>query len=101
MANTGKPYMSAILEINPSAQCSLRNNDIDSIEWTNGTTPIPVADIEAKVTEMQTRDAHIRPRQKAYPSITDQLDMQYHDKVDGTTTWEDAIQAIKDANPKP
>jgi hypothetical protein len=36
-----------------------------------------------------------------YPSISDQLDMQYHDKVDGTTTWEDAVQAVKDANPKP
>jgi|TARA_Y100000294_G_scaffold172464_1_gene187247 hypothetical protein len=36
-----------------------------------------------------------------YPTIADQLDMQYHDKVDGTTTWEDAIQAVKDKYPKP
>ena len=40
-------------------------------------------------------------RAKEYPSIEDQLDMQYHDKKDGTTTWEDAVQAVKDANPKP
>jgi len=40
-------------------------------------------------------------RIKRYPSWQDQMDMQYHDKVDGTTTWEDAVQAVKDAHPKP
>jgi len=38
-------------------------------------------------------------RQNAYPSIADQLDMQYWDSVNGTTTWADAIQAVKDAHP--
>ena len=41
-----------------------------------------------------------RNRKAAYPTMEDQLDMQYHDQVDGTTTWKDAIQAVKDANPK-
>ena len=40
-------------------------------------------------------------RQAAYPSWEDQLDMQYHDLVDGTTTWEDAIAKVKEDNPKP
>ena len=40
-------------------------------------------------------------RQSAYPSWQDQLDMQYHDAVDGTTTWEDAIAKLKEDNPKP
>jgi hypothetical protein len=40
-------------------------------------------------------------RAQEYPDIKEQLDMQYHDAVDGTTTWKDAIQAIKDAHPKP
>ena len=40
-------------------------------------------------------------RQAAYPSWQDQLDMQYHDAVDGTTTWKDAIAKIKEDNPKP
>lgn len=39
-------------------------------------------------------------RMKEYPSISDQLDMIYWDKVNGTTTWKDAIQAVKDAYPK-
>jgi hypothetical protein len=40
-------------------------------------------------------------RIKRYPTWQDQLDMQYHDLVDGTTTWKDAVKAIKDAHPKP
>ena len=40
-------------------------------------------------------------RVAAYPSIGDQLDMQYWDAVDGTTTWEDAIAKVKEDNPKP
>ena len=36
-----------------------------------------------------------------YPKIEDQLDMIYHDQVDGTNTFKDAIQAVKDAYPKP
>ena len=37
----------------------------------------------------------------AYPSTGDQFDMQYHDSVDGTTTWADAIAKVKADNPKP
>lgn len=39
-------------------------------------------------------------RAAEYPSREDQFDMQYHDQVDGTTTWKDTIQAIKDRYPK-
>ena len=44
---------------------------------------------------------YIDARLDAYPSIGDQLDMQYHDAVDGTTTWKDAIAKVKSDNPKP
>lgn len=40
-------------------------------------------------------------RSTAYPSIQEQLDMQYWDSVNGTTTWKDAIAAVKTENPKP
>jgi hypothetical protein len=40
-------------------------------------------------------------RVEAYPSIGDQLDMQYHDIVNGTTTWADAIAAVKTKYAKP
>ena len=39
-------------------------------------------------------------RKNDYPSWQDQLDMQYHDKKNGTTTWEDTLQTIKEKYPK-
>jgi len=36
-----------------------------------------------------------------YASEADQLDQQYHDAVNSTTTWKDAIAAVKAAHPKP
>ena len=38
---------------------------------------------------------------RIYPPVKEQLDMQFHDLVNGTTTWQDAIQAVKDTHPKP
>ena len=40
-------------------------------------------------------------RQSAYASIQDQLDMQYWDNVNSTTTWKDHIAQVKSDNPKP
>ena len=42
-----------------------------------------------------------RKRAVEYPLIGDQLDMQYHDLVDSTTTWADTIAAVKSKYPKP
>ena len=36
-----------------------------------------------------------------YASIQEQLDMQYWDAVNGTTTWKDHIAAVKAKYPKP
>jgi hypothetical protein len=41
-----------------------------------------------------------RDRKKEYPAMADQLDMQYWDQVNGTTTWKDAISKVKTDNPK-
>ena len=93
----------AILKINPNAEVSVSGNDINTIVWENGTTPISKADIEAKMVEVQADyDAkqYQRDRATAYPTIQEQLDMQYWDKVNGTTNWEDAIAKVKSDNPK-
>ena len=39
----------AILKINPSAEVSVSGEDINTIIWENGTTPIPLADIQAQI----------------------------------------------------
>ena len=63
----------AIQKINPSAEVTVRGSDINTctFEWHNGTTPIPVADIEVKMTELQAEyDAEEwkRNRQAEYPT---------------------------------
>jgi hypothetical protein len=93
----------AILKINPNAQVAVRGTNINTceIEWLNGTTPISKADIEAKMVEVQADyDAKQYQRDRVYPSIGEQLDMQYWDKVNGTTTWKDAVAKVKSDNPK-
>jgi hypothetical protein len=55
---------------------------------------------------LQTQQAEYEARQYqrdralAYPSIKEQLDMQYWDSINGTTTWQDAINAVKLKYPK-
>jgi hypothetical protein len=95
--------LKAILTINPNAQVSVNGDDINQITWLNGTTPIPIADIQAKMVELQAKyeaNQYQRDRAEEYPSIQDQLDMQYWDKVNGTNTWQDVINAVKNKYPK-
>ena len=42
-----------------------------------------------------------RDRAEAYPSLTEQADMAYWDRQNGTTTLDDAISAVKAEFPKP
>ena len=60
--------------------------------------------IQAEITRLQAEydsQQYARDRAAAYPSMEDQADMQYWDAVNGTTTWQDAIQAVKNQFPKP
>ena len=49
----------------------------------------------------QQENGYKTARQEAYASIQDQLDMQYWDSVNSTTTWADHIAQVKSDNPKP
>ena len=75
----------AIKKINSNAEFSVNSDDINQITWLNGTTPIPVADIEAKMVEVQAEyDAEEwkRNRQAEYPSMDDCI----HALLDGGDT---------------
>jgi hypothetical protein len=52
-------------------------------------------------TEEEKKQAYKDKRRLEYPDIAEQLDMIYHDAMDGTTTWKDAITAVKVKHPKP
>ena len=92
----------AILAINPDARVSVNADDIDQITWLEGTTPIPKADIEAKMAELQSEYdalAWKRNRQKEYPNHEDCI----HALLDGGDTLTDLQAkrtAIKDKYPK-
>lgn len=92
-----------ILKINPDAQVVVRGNDVNKIEWQNGTTPIPENKILAKQQELiaeYNAKQYQRDRAKEYPSIQEQLDLQYWDKINNTNNWEQAINAVKNKYPK-
>jgi hypothetical protein len=93
----------SIQAINPNAEFSINAEDINQITWHNGTTPIPANEILAKQQELiaeYNAKQYQRNRAKAYPSIQEQLDLQYWDKVNGTDNWEQAINAVKAKYPK-
>ena len=97
----------AIAAINPNASFIVRGAHADCslperIEWLDGTAEISKADIDAKIVELEAEwdaQAYARNRKEEYDALN-QLEMQFDDKEDGTTTWEDAIKAIKTKWPK-
>jgi hypothetical protein len=69
-----------------------------NVELNDDTAVMPTEEeVNAKIAELQV----IEDRKLAYGSIADQLDMQYWDGVNGTTTWADHIAQVKSDNPKP
>jgi hypothetical protein len=99
MANEIK-LIDAILNINPNATCSIKENNVDKITWLDGTSAISKDDILAKQTALQTaydNKKYQRDRKKEYPSIADQLDDIYHNGIDG---WKATIKTTKDKYPK-
>lgn len=81
--------------------------DTDGVyHWENwDNKPVPTQEeIKAKKIELDQEWEDLkyqRDRASAFPSIQDQLDMQYWDQVNGTTTWKDSIAKVKADNPKP
>ena len=52
--------------------------------------------------DLEERQNAVRAtRRNAYGNIGDQLDMQYHDSVNGTSTWKDHVAKVKTDNPIP
>ena len=47
----------SIFAINSTAQFTFKDDDIDSIEWQNGTTPISKSDLETKMSSIENEIA--------------------------------------------
>ena len=99
----------AIMKINPEADFTYTDDDINKIVWMNGTTPIPKADIEAKMNEMANepeQSNYAQQRRNSYPEIGDQLDMLWH-SIDQDAqlkskyfNFYEALKAVKVKYPK-
>ena len=89
----------ALQSLRPNAEWHLPES---GLVWMDKEQTQPTdSEIDAEVTRLQAEyDALQYQRDRQYPSIGDQLDMQYHDELNGTTTWKDAVAKVKADNPK-
>jgi predicted transcriptional regulator len=94
--------MTAIQSLRPNAKLVIRG---DVIEWMDDIQTQPTeAEITAEILRLQAEydsKQYQRDRAEAYPSLTEQADMAYWDRQNGTTTLDDAISAVKTTYPKP
>ena len=49
----------SIFAINPTAQFTFEEEDIDNIQWLNGTTPISKSNLEAKMLTIENEIAQV------------------------------------------
>ena len=87
----------AIRKINPNAEFSYNDENIDTITWHNGTTPIPKDQILAILPQVEKEIKTIENRVKEYGSWQSQLDEIYHEGLDA---WKTRIASIKLKYPK-
>jgi len=92
----------ALKSLTPSANWSADDDEI--VEWYSPSITQPTKnELNAEVTKLQAEydsQEYARNRAAAYASTGDQLDMQYWDSVNDTTTWKDHIASVKDQFPK-
>ena len=91
----------ALFSLRPNAEWVVRGEEIEWLD-TEQTQPTD-AEIQTELDRLQaehTAQEYARSRKKEYPSIGDQLDMIFRAGLGGDE-FQAAIQAVKDAHPKP
>ena len=90
----------AINSLQPTAEYAIRDGVID---WfTPDITQPTDAEISVEIIRLQAAydaQAYARSRKAAY-DLLNQDEMRYDDLINSTTTWQDAISAIKTEYPK-
>ena len=88
----------AIKKINPNAQFVIRGDDINTceIEWHNGTTPIPKADIQAQfpIVEFDMAMEDLRTKRNKLLADTDYLALSDNTMSAEMTTYRQALRDI-------
>ena len=100
--NLNKPsYITAVKSLVGGDIGGYNDGPIEKIKFFDGQTPPTEEAIQAKLAELQAEyeaNQYQRDRASAYPSTADQLDMLYHQGIEG---WKAEIKKVKDAHPKP
>lgn len=91
----------AVISLRPNAQWSVEDNIItwhDTVQTrpTDGELDVEVLRLQAEYDSLE----YSRLRKAEYDKL-EQDEMRYDDLINGTTTWPDAIAAIKARFPKP
>ena len=98
MRNNIPTEAQAIRSLDPNSEFSIKGGVTTWI-----TTPIAEAEIATELAKLQAEYDSLeysRTRSNEYLPIGDQLDMQYKDLINGTTTWKDHVAKVKSDNPK-
>ena len=97
-----KAYAGTVISIDDRAGAFDANGNLVSLDQSKIDSARATIDAEAAATLYQRqRTGEAGTTDTIYASIGDQLDMQYKDAVNGTTTWKDHIAAVKAKYPKP
>jgi propanediol dehydratase large subunit len=86
----------AILKINPNAEVSVNADDINQITWHNGTTPIPVADIQAQlpIVEFDMAMEDLRAKRNKLLQETDHYALSDQTLSDDMRTYRQSLRDI-------
>ena len=102
--NTQPSFIDAVLSLVPDAIVQITEDTADGIIWSkehNGDTPSfeEIQEEMIRLTEEYNATDYQRRRKAEYDKLN-QDDLRFDDSINGTTTWQDAILAIKAKYPK-
>tara|TARA_R100000278_G_scaffold56674_1_gene46815 strand:+ start:593 stop:913 length:321 start_codon:yes stop_codon:yes gene_type:complete len=97
-----KAYAGTVVTVDDGAGAFDASGNSVTLDQTKIDAARATLDAEAAATLYQRqRTGEAGTTDTIYASIGDQLDMQYKDSINGTTTWKDHIAAVKAKYPKP
>lgn len=94
----------ALIKLRPNASWTLDGSTYAGITWYDEIQLIPTQseiDVELSLQDAEYDSQEYSRLRKVEYNKFNQDEMRYDDLINGTTTWQDAIQAIKQQYPKP
>ena len=98
----------ACISLRPNGGVSLSGTDASDLVWDEDTisseagvpTNSEIVAEQSRLQAIEDAQAYARTRKAKY-DLLNQDEMRFDDQANSTTTWVDAINAIKTAHPKP